>query len=349
MIMVHWLRRQRWWAGRIAVLPIHLLVFAIATFFLVRAIPGDPARLAVGPEATEQDYLLTRKKLGFDGSILTQLWTYLKRLAHGDLGTAISNGASVRADIWARLPGTFELALLAFFSLFVFALAMSFLAILRPRNVVARVIRAWSQAAGAIPEFVFGVFAIFIFYATLHVVPAPNGRITPGLVAPAPITHLPLLDSVLRGSFDVTWSMVEHLVLPIGVLVLTVAPLLMKQLIIALDDAMSSAPTLFKVAAGASRHSVITSAYRRALPSSVALFGSVFGSLLGGAVILETLFGLGGMGVYAVSAVSTKDLPALQGFLLVVAAISLVVFLLVDLINMMLDPRRKPGIAGAGA
>lgn len=337
-------QRHRWWAGRIAVLPLHLLGFAVAAFFLVRAIPGDPARLVVGPEASQEEYLQTRHDLGFDGSLLSQLFTYLDRLVHLDAGNAILTGRPVTAEIGDRLPGTFELAALAFVVLLGFTLITSFVAIWRPTSVVSRMIRGYAQAAGAIPEFVIGVVFIYVFYALLHVVPAPTGRLRAGLSAPPELTGLPLLDSILRGRFDVTSSMMSHLLLPVAVLTLSTAPLLMKQLIGALDESFTAPATRFKVAAGATRSSVVVSAYRRALPPAVALFGTVFGALLGGAVILESLFGLGGMGSYAVNAVDGKDLVALQGFLLVVAAVSLCVFLLVDLVNMALDPRRRPGV-----
>lgn len=347
--MIEVLRRQRWWIGRVAVLPVHIFVFAIAAFFLVRAIPGDPAREVVGPEATEVDYLATKAELGLDGSIWSQLVSYIGRLLHFDLGNAIMTGRPVIDEIMARLPGTLELAGISFVSLILVTLGLSAVVVARPKSKVSSIVRGYAQAAGAVPEFVVGVAAIFLFYATLRIVPAPSGRVRAGIREPESITGLPLFDATLYGDWKVISSMVAHLFLPILVLVVSVCPILLKQLLTALDSSLSAQPTMFKVAAGASRKSIYASAYRRALPSTVALFGMVFGSLLGGAVILETLFGLGGMGRYAVEAVTTTDLIALQGFLIVVAVISLIVFLFVDLTNMLLDPRRKPGRAGGGS
>lgn len=347
--MKTFLGRQRWWLGRVAVLPLHLLVFAVAAFFLVRAIPGDPAREVVGPEATEADYLATKAQLGLDGSLWSQLMSYLSDLLHFDLGNAIMTGRPVTTDIADRLPGTLELAGIAFFFLLAITLLLSAVVVSRPRSIAARAVRGYAQAAGAVPEFVVGVVGIFLFYATLQVVPAPTGRVRAGLTEPEPLTSFPLLDAILRGDTVVVSSMISHLLLPIAVLVLSVTPILLKQLLTALDSSLTAQPTMFKIATGSARKYIYASAYRRALPPTVALFGMVFGSLLGGAVILETLFGLGGMGRYAVEAVAATDLIALQGFLLVVAAISLIVFLCVDLVNMLLDPRRKPGRAGGGS
>lgn len=335
--------RNRWWLTRLLALPLHMLLFAVATFFLVRLIPGDPAREVVGPEASQAEYLATRQRLGLDGSLLTQLGTYLGNLVHLDLGDAISNGRPVLQEIADRLPGTVELAVLAFFWLCVATLALSAIVVARPRSAAAHAVRTYAGFAGAVPEFVVGVFGIFLFYATLHVVPSPTGRVRPGLTSPEPITHLPLLDAVLRGDWIIVSSTMSHLLLPVLVLVVSVSPVLLKQLLSSLDEATSAQPTRFAVAAGAPRLDIWLGAYRRAMPPVVTMGGNVFGSLVGGAVILESLFGLGGMGSYAVDAVSTTDLVALQGSLLVIGALSLLVFLAVDMVNMVLDPRRKPG------
>ncbi|WP_211298869.1 ABC transporter permease [Kineococcus rhizosphaerae] len=343
------LARNRWWLTRLVVLPLHLFLFAVATFFLVRLIPGDPAREVVGPEATQEDYLATRERLGLDGSLPDQLVTYVGRLLHADLGQSIANGRSVAAEIGDRLPGTVELAVMAFSWLVLVTLLLSTVVVARPRSAAARVVRGYAQAAGAVPEFVVGVFGIFLFYATLHVVPSPTGRIRPGLTAPEPLTHFPLLDAVLRGDVVVVNSMTSRLLLPVCVLVVSVCPVLLKQLLSSLEQTTASQPTAFMVATGARRRSIWWATYRRALPPVVTMGGNVFGSLVGGAVILESLFGLGGMGSYAVDAVSTTDFVALQGSLLVVGALSMLVFLLVDIVNMVLDPRRKPGRQVAGS
>lgn len=340
---------NRWWLTRLLALPLHLLLFAVATFFLVRLIPGDPAREVVGPEATQEDYLATRARLGLDGSLPDQLAAYLGRLLHLDLGNAIATGRPVAGEIADRLPGTVELAALAFGWLVLVTLALSTVVVARPRSLAARCVRGYAQAAGTVPEFVVGVVGIFLFYATLHVVPSPSGRVRPGLTEPEPVTHLPLLDAVLRGDAVVVSSMASHLLLPVVVLVASVAPILLKQLLSSLEASTTALPTTFMVASGAPRRRILTSAYRRALPPVVTMGGNVFGTLVGGAVILESLFGLGGMGSYAVDAVSTTDLVALQGSLLVIGALAMVVFLAVDMVNMVLDPRRKPGRQVVGA
>ena len=123
----------------------------------------------------------------------------------------------------------------------------------------------------------------------------------------------------------------------------------MKLLISGLEEAVDAPATRFRIASGAPRRVVMLRLYRRALPATVTMLGTLFGYLLGSAVIIESLFGFTGMGQYMVEAVNAKDFVAMQGFLLAVAVISLTVFLIVDLVNMSLDPRRKPGVASGEA
>jgi ABC-type dipeptide/oligopeptide/nickel transport system permease component len=135
-------------------------------------------------------------------------------------------------------------------------------------------------------------------------------------------------------------------VLPIAVLVVAQSALLTKVLVSGLREATTAAPTRFRIASGAPRRTVVLSMYRRAAPPAVTIVGQMTGNLVGGAVIIEALFGLGGMGQYAVDAINSKDIVAIQGFLIVISVLTLLVFLLIDVATMALDCRRRPGAAG---
>jgi ABC-type dipeptide/oligopeptide/nickel transport system permease component len=339
--------RHGWWVARVAVLPVHLFVFAIGVFFLVRLVPGDPIMAMTGGNITPERYAVARHALGLDGSVTDQLATFLGNLVRFDLGESLISGRSVAGEFGSRLPATVELAVLGMAAALLVAFAASYLIVFRPRNPVSKVLAVYSRTAGALPEFCLGVFLVFVFYAVLKWVPAPLGRTDPKLGRGGSVTGLPLLDTVLTGRFDLTLSMAAHLVLPIAVMVLAQAALLIKLLVGGLERALAEPPTLFRVASGVSGPTVLLSVYRRALPAMVAMAGTIFGYLLGAAVIVEQLFGLGGMGQYAVDAVNGADIVALQGFLVVIAVLSLVVFLVVDLITMSLDPRRRTGSGGA--
>ncbi|SDH07119.1 ABC transporter permease [Pseudonocardia oroxyli] len=347
--MTHLWTRNGWWVRRLAVLPLHLLIFALVVFFLVKLIPGDPvAVLSGGQPMTPEQYEATRASLGLADPIWVQLTTFLGDAVRLDFGNSIISGIGVMDEMSTRLPETVELAVMAMTISALLALALGFLVVLRPRNAVSRVIASYARAAGAVPDFCLGVAGVFVFYSVLHWAPAPIGRYATSLNAPPRTTGFPFLDALLSSDTVLMSSMIQHLWLPIGVLVVAYAPMLLKLFIRSLDQAKNAQATRFRIASGASRPMVLLSVGRRALPSTIAMFGTIFGFMVGGAVVVEQLFAIPGMGEYAVQAVTRADFVALRGFLLVVGAVSLIVFFLVDVVTMSLDPRRRPGVATAG-
>jgi peptide/nickel transport system permease protein len=162
------------------------------------------------------------------------------------------------------------------------------------------------------------------------------------------VTGFPLLDAAIAGDLRLFGSMLEHLWLPLLVLVIANVPLLLKIFIRALERTRVDDITLFRAASGVSTAMLVTSIVRRSLPSMVTMLGMLFGFLVGGAVIIEQLFALPGMGQYLVRAVSRTDYVVIQGFIIIVSAASLFVYFLVDIMNMLLDPRRRTGVTSEG-
>ncbi len=338
-----WWGGQRWWLLRLAVFPVQLAVFALITFVVIRMIPGDPVETVTGGQYTQEVYDAVQKSLGLDGSFLEQLWRYVRQLATLDLGTSLITGRPIAPDIWQKLPATVELAVMALSITAFLAVLGSHLVVLHPRLRIAGLLRGYARTAGSLPEFVLGIAAILVFYATLRWAPPPMGRLSQFVDPPPAVTNLPFVDALLAGDPTVIWSMISHLVLPVGVMVFAQTPVLMKILLGDLEASVSAPMTRFRIASGAPRAVVLLSVYRRALPASVTMLGTMFGYLLGGALVVETMFGLDGIGRYSIDAVMSVDLPAIQSVMLVVAGLTLLVFMLVDLVNMLLDPRRRPG------
>jgi ABC-type dipeptide/oligopeptide/nickel transport system permease component len=344
------LKKQRWWLARVLVLPVHLFFFAAAVFFLVRMIPGDPvAVLTGGQNVSAAKIAQIREALGLSGSMVDQFGHYLHNVVTLHFGNSMVTGTPVWTEISQRLPATIELAVTAMLIATGLTVVMGLTAVLKPKSILAKIVVPYGRTAGAIPDFVLGVLGIFVLYTTLHLLPAPSGLTDPTLTPDKSVTGFPLLDAVIAGDTTMFWSIVGHLILPVAVLVIAYTPLLLKIFLRALEEAVDAPPTRFRIAAGASRRTVLLSVARRAAPSAVAMLGTLFGFMLGGVVVEEQLFAMPGMGLYGVTAVNTSDRLALEAFLIVVAAISLVVFLIVDLINMVLDPRRRPGLAKDGS
>jgi ABC-type dipeptide/oligopeptide/nickel transport system permease component len=321
--------RNQWWIVRLVTLPLYVIAFATACFFLVRLVPGDPvlARLDTANGFTQEQYDQAAAQLGLDGSMF-------------DVSPV--TGLAVWSEIISRLPQTVELVALGLIGAVLVALTLALVSLRSNSPRVRRALAAYGRLAGAIPDLAVAILGIVVFYLVLRIAPAPIGRTSPGMSAPV-LTGFPLLDSVLAGQLDVTASIVAHYVMPVLVIVMVYTPNIWKQLSLGIDEQAAAAPTLFKIASGATRPSIYLSILRRASASSVVMIGALFGALVGGVVVLEQLFGFGGLGQYAINAVDNLDFLALQGFLVVVAALCLVVYFLVDVVNMALDPRRRPG------
>jgi len=341
------LARQRWWFTRLLMLPLHLLVFTIITFLLLRMVPGDPVIGVLGANYTDEAYLAMQKSLGLDGTVWQQLGNYVANLAQLNLGQSISTGEPVIVSLMDRLPGTLELAVQGLVLTIIVSVLLSHLAVFHPRNIFSRTVIVYSRAAGALPEFVLAIVALFVFYAVLHWAPAPLGRLDTGLPQETTITGFPFLDTLIQGYWVGAFSMAQHLVLPLIVMVIAQSAVVVKLLVSGLQGAIDDPATAFRITTGSGRTATTLSIYRRAAPAVVTLVGQMFGYLVGGTIVIETLFGFAGVGSLAVKAVLTTDYPAIQGFLLVIAAITLIVYMLVDLAVMIIDPRRRPGAVGS--
>jgi ABC-type dipeptide/oligopeptide/nickel transport system permease component len=343
------IRDRLWFVRPIVQTVVNFLVFVLVAFFLVKLIPGDPVVAATGGRLSGHALEEARASYGLTGPWWQQLGTYLAQLAHFDLGTSIASGRPVAEDLATRIPATLEFVVCGLVLACAFALVLSYFIVTHRSSRLAAVLSSYARSAGALPEYVIGIGLLFFFYAELHLAPAPSGRLDPILMAPPHVTGFPMLDSIIAGNTADLASYASHLVLPVIVLVLADSPILIKQLILGLDEAIDDPATKFRIASGASRRTVLASIYRRALPSAVATLGMLFGFLLGGAVVLESLFSLGGLGQYAVDAVNASDVFALRSFLVVVAGMCLVVYLLTDLVTMLLDSRRRSHVAGKDA
>lgn len=342
------LRDQLWWMQRVILIPVYLFVFVLVVFFLVRVIPGDPVVNATGGQNISQDqYLRIQEAMGLNGSLWDQLTTYLGRLAAGDLGTSFSMGTPVKDDLLRVIPGTVENAVIAAIAVLLVGFLVGMIVLLRPGNAVSRGAIFVARTAGAVPDFVIGIFGILLFFVVMRIAPAPIGLYDVVLAPPPTVTGFALVDAALARRWDVEASIWAHLWLPTLTLVLAYGPMLLKVLIPSLQAAAEANPTKFAVSTGQRSGAVLRSVWRRAMPAALAMFGTIFGYLLGGAVIIEQLFALQGSAQYAVNAVNRSDYVALQGILLAIALISLTVFLLVDILTGVLDPRRRS--AGAAA
>ncbi|MFJ9130151.1 ABC transporter permease [Streptomyces sp. NPDC102340] len=302
-------------------LPSALLVLLLASFLIfaiLRLVPGDPAEVLAGPDASPASVAAIRTQLGLDEPLLTQYVTWIGDLLRGDPGPSYAIGGEVSDLIGDGLGATVELTLGALFFTVVLALLFGVLGATSRRGPVRAVVRALTTAALAVPPFVTGVLLVLVFAVALRVLPA-GGRI---------------------GLFDAPDLELQYLLLPALCLALPSAAVLGRYLGDGLERALAEDYVRTATAAGVAPRRVL---WRHALPSAlppvVTLLGMQTGHLLGGAVLVEAIFAWPGLGQLAEQALTRRDYPVIQDLLLLLVAVFVLVQLLTDLLYALLDPR----------
>jgi peptide/nickel transport system permease protein len=335
-------RFWRYAGRRLAFLPVQLVIVSMIVFFLVRLLPGDPSYLLAGPFATVERVDEVRRRLGLDQPVWVQYVQYLRSVLRGELGTSWITSQPVLRDIAQRLPATLELILAAMVLSVVIGIPLGVLTAVRRTGIVDRAVFAYGMLAGALPDFWLALIMIFVFFFKLGWVPGPIGQLDLAVSIPPRITGMYAVDALLTGDWAAFRSALAHLILPVTTLTAIYMPLVMKNTRSTMEEMLNSEFVVYARAAGLSRAVQLRYALRSSMPSVVTIVGILFWFLLGGAVLVETVFAWGGVGQYAVQSVVNSDYAPLQAFVLVTAVFTSVVFLLVDLAYFLLDPRIKP-------
>lgn len=331
---------------RFAVGSLQLLFLVIAVFFLIRLLPADPVSRFVGLNSSAEAYAQAERSLGLDRPIMTQLGHYLGLLPsegpgilQGSLGTSWVTGSPVASEIAGALPVTIELLTFSFLAALLISVPVGMLAAIRPGGKADKGVFVYSLFAGSQPEFWWGLLFVYVFFFTLGVAPAPLGVMSPLTSAPPEVTGFLTLDSLIAGRWSVFVEILHHYMLPVATLVFILSGPIIKMVRQNMVRALTSDFVLYARCAGLPKRQVAFQALRAAMAPSITLIGILYGFMLGGAVLVESVFSLGGLGQYAIRSVLAFDYPAIQGVILVITAISLLVYLALDLIHAAIDPR----------
>jgi peptide/nickel transport system permease protein len=316
-----------------------LIGITFITFLLVQLIPGDPARLMLGPLASEETIHLLRDHMGLNRSFPEQYVLYVWHALHGDLGSSWQSGNPVATDLRQRLPATLELITYSLLLSVLIAIPLGVRAARRPGKVSDRFSFGYGLVAGALPEFWLGLILILIFYVKLGWSAAPDGRLDVGVDPPTRITGAYTIDALFTANWTALESALKHLVLPVATLTITTVGPILKMTRSTMQQMLASDFTRYARLCGLPEPLIGRYALRNALPPVVTLVAVLYSFLIGGAVLVEVVFGWGGAGQYAVQGVLNADFAVVQGFVLVAAVISLVVYLIVDLVYLAIDPR----------
>jgi peptide/nickel transport system permease protein len=311
-----------------------LLGMAVATFFLLLLIPGDPARVLLGPDAPADAVSAMRVRLGLDLPWYVQLGHYLLGLLQGDLGRSIFASETVARLIMDRLGATLELAVAAMLLAIALGICLGVIAAVQRGRAADWISMLVAQLGLSMPVYWLGIMLVFAFAVELNWLPA-IGR------GPAMTDALAAL---LTGDAVPLAQALQHIVLPAFALGIGAAAIISRIVRASLLETLSADFVRTGYAKGLRTVRVVL---RHALPNAMlpilSVIGLRFGALLGGAVLTETVFNWPGMGQLIVTAIMQRDIPLVQGVVLVFALLYALTNLLVDLLNKVLDPRVRLG------
>jgi len=322
------------------------LVFVLAgvsviTFALTQLVPVDPAAAALGQNARDEQIEAFRQRYGLDRPPLEQYFTYVGRLLQGDLGISIRTRRPVADDLRDYLPATLELAVAAMLVALLVGVCLGVLAAVQRNSLLDAATRVFALVGGALPIFFLGLLLLAVFYSRLRWLPGP-GRIDALLTPPPRVTGMYTLDSLLAGDWPALRSSLAHLVLPAATLGYASAAVLLRMTRSAMLEVLGQDYIRTARAKGLRERAVLLQhALRNAMIPVLTTIGIVFGGLLGGAVLTETIFAWPGLGRYATASAVSLDFPAVMGVTLVAAVVYPTVNLLVDLGYHAFDPQMR--------
>jgi len=328
-------------AKRLLYMLIMLLGVATLVFFLTKALPGDGTTANLSQRALSDPEIVAayRAKHGLDKPVIVQYFMYMSNLLHLDLGTSIRTNKDVLGELMRCFPATIELALFAIVLASVFGILFGVISAIKRNSIIDQIVRAISITGVSIPSFWFALLVLFLLYYKLQIFPGP-GRLSISFSAPQTVTGLYVIDSLLEGNIPKALDALSHLILPGMVLASFTMGLITRTTRSNLLDVMSTDYIRTARAKGLSQTKLILKhALGNALIPVLTVIGLGLGNLLGGMVLVETIFNWPGVGQFAYESVLSADFPSIIGVSLLVALNYMVINTIIDILYGIIDPR----------
>ena len=315
-----------------------LLGVSIVVFFMVRAIPGDPAQIILGQQATQEQVQQLRVHMGLDKPVIVQYALFLKDAVTGNLGESIVTGRPVVTELLVRFPATLELTAFAMLVAVLVGVPVGVISAVKQYSILDKVTSVIALAGISMPIFWLAMILIVIFGVKLELLPFP-GRLSSGLSIQA-FTGLVLVDSLLSGNFAGFWDGLKHLIMPALALGTIPMAVVMRMTRSSMLEVMNEDYVRTARAKGVVPWRVVFKhALRNAMLPTVTVIGLQVGLLMGGAIVTETIFSWPGVGQIAYESINRRDYAMIQGVVLYGALLFVLVNLLVDILYAVLDPR----------
>jgi peptide/nickel transport system permease protein len=282
----------------------------LVVFILVHSVPGDPARMVAGAEASAEDVELIRERLGLNEPLYVQFGSYIAGVVKGDFGTSMRSGRPITEEIMTRFPTTFKLTIFSVVILVVVGLFAGIFSATKPNSLRDNATMMFALFGISMPVFWLGLMLILLFSYYIPILPSGGN------------------------------SELKHFILPAIALGLSSSAILARLTRSSILEVINQDFVRTARAKGVKEKIVVYKhTLKNALIPIITIIGLEFGSLLGGAVLTETVFSINGLGRFLIQSIQFRDYPAVQGCVLFIAVLFVVVNIIVDLSYGLVDPR----------
>ena len=304
----------------LALVPL-LFIVSVLAFSFTSLLPSDPVDLILGDTGTQEQHEMLRERMGLNEPLVVRYFQWLGKAVQGDLGTSFFNSVSVTDAVLLRLPVTLSLTAISALIAIVVGVAAGVAAALHPRSWIDRLATVGATFGQAVPNFWFGLILVAVFAVNLRWFPATG--FTPISVSP--------------------WDWLRSVTLPSLALGLSSSAAIARQVRSAMVGVLQQDYIRAARAQGlSSRRVILRHALTNAMVPVVAVLSFQITALLGGALIVEQVFAINGLGTLAIAAVRQQDIPMLQGLVLVMVGLVVLVQLATDLLYGLLNPKARP-------
>jgi len=320
------------------IVPI-LIGLTLLLFVIARLLPGDPVGLAAGPNATPELIAQLKRQFNLDQPLPVQYWTYLTGLIHGDWGMSVFTRRPVFDDILTYLPATLELVIAAFLIAVLVGIPLGLLTAVYRNGPLDYLMRSVALGGSAMPRFFLGLLLQIAFAAWLEILPL-SGRYPLIETPPDTVTGFYTVDALIAGDWYAFQIALAHLALPAIAMALSPLATIMRMMRASTIEVLQQDYVMTERALGLSSRLILFKyVLKNAMTSTLTVIGLYVSWLLGGTVLVETVFDWPGLGLYATQAILTQDFMPVIGVTLVIAIIYLFTMLVIDVLYGVFNPK----------
>ena len=329
----------RFFVKRILLSVVVIIGVSMLIFIIARIVPGDPARMALGPRASQEVVDALRIEMNLERPLPTQYAIWAQGVLRGDFGTSILTRRAVSEDIRDFLPATLELILVSGIIMVIGSFIFGIISVRFRDTWVDGIIRVMSNIRISVPAFVMAIIFMLVFGFLIPIVPAV-GRISGRIVTSPPITGMIIFDNLVQGNFTAAWNALQHIFLP--AFALAIGPMFQEARILraSLIDNISKEYISVSTGYGLPKN-VVLGKYllKPSAVSVITVMGLDFAALMGNAFLVERIFNWPGLSRYGINAMLHKDLNSISAVIIIIGILFMVMNIIVDLLMALLDPR----------